>query len=159
MLAFLVFNEVVDFPLCDGDAVIDLSLLQPGNCDLVTNVFAEHFITVAVAFEDVPKLGQAHPVFSRDVSNGRIQGFIVYLDTGIGRKLKLQLVNDQSFQDLSFQDVVWRCLGTVFCNLCLDGPKLVFQLALHYHIIIYDCNYAVEWHACLAVGKQGDTSN
>ena len=70
-----------------------------------------------------------------------------YLEAGVGGALGLDLLQDQTLQDLLAQNVLRRQLQFLGAQPLAHGGHLVIELAVEYHAVVHHGSYPVEHHA------------
>ena len=117
-----VLEEQIDLAVAYLDLVVDFTLAQPGEQDLVAQVRRE-------ASKGTPsrsrgaKIGERHACLFRDALDRAVDLHVVDPDAGVARLLELRLVEDQPLEELPLEHVARRDLRSLPAQLALGGGR------------------------------------
>ncbi len=127
---------IVDVPIGDLDAILDLTLLNPALDELAANFFAESGEVVAVARENVTEFTQAQIVLPGDIRDLSIEGLVVDTNSRGRSDLQLQTIENQLLEHLFLQNVLRRRGHAGLSQLFDDGLQARLHFAVDDDVVV-----------------------
>src|SRR6185503_1138207 len=98
-----LFEEEVDLAVVYLDLVLDFTLAQARDQDLIAQVLAPGVEGDVVALEGAAEVGERHLVVFRDALDRAVDLEVVDADAGVARLLQLRPVDHQALEDLPLE--------------------------------------------------------
>jgi len=143
-LGFGFGEKQVDLAVAHLDAVVDFTLAQARQHDLLAQLLAPGLERDIVALEGDAEIGEAHVVALRHALHRAIELQLVDADALVARELRLRLVEDQALEHLALEQAALRQRGSLPAQLALRRRHRLAELGRRDHFLVDHGHDAVD---------------